>query len=127
MAHNHTAGNRTFGFMMPAGSSAPLMARDAVISSSLLLRCNHCRYGFCANEAWVAVSLIAGALLAWSQMTCLGGALAKAEPKPMCYRALRVAILLVHRGRDLILRLDETWPWASELATAFTRLRAAFP
>ncbi len=37
--------------------------------------------GFCANQAWVAVSLIAGALLAWSQMTCFDGALAKAEPK----------------------------------------------
>ena len=83
--------------------------------------------GFCANEAWVAVSLIAGALLAWSQMTCFDGALAKAEPKTMRYCVLHVAALLVHRGRDLILRLDETWPWASELATAFTRLRAAFP
>jgi hypothetical protein len=83
--------------------------------------------GFCANEAWVAVSVIAGALLAWSQMTCFDGALAKAEPKTMRYRVLHVAAVLVHRGRDLIMRLDQTWPWASELATAFTRLRAAFP
>ena len=83
--------------------------------------------GFCANEAWVAVSVIAGSLLAWSQMTCFDGALAKAEPKTMRYRVLHVAAVLAHRGRDLILHLDETWPWASELATAFTRLRAAFP
>ena len=78
--------------------------------------------GFCANEAWVAVSLIAGALLAWSQMTCFDGALAKAEPKTMRYRVLHVAAVLAHRGRDLIVHLDESWPWASELATAFTRL-----
>src|ERR1019366_1628215 len=58
--------------------------------------------GFCANEAWVAVSVIAGALLAWSQMTCFDGALAKAEPKTMRYRVLHVAAVLVHRGRDLI-------------------------
>ncbi len=83
--------------------------------------------GFCANEAWVAVSLIAGSLLAWSQMTCFDGALAKAEPKTMRYRILHVAAVLVRRGRELILRLDESWPWASELATAFTRLRTAFP
>jgi len=83
--------------------------------------------GFCANEAWVAVSLIAGALLAWSQMTCFDGALARAEPKTMRYRVLHVAAVLAHRGRDLIVHLDETWPWASELANAFTRLRAAFP
>src|SRR5271156_1593937 len=83
--------------------------------------------GFCANQAWVAGSLLAGALLAWSQMTCFDGALAKAEPKTMRYRVLHVAAVLAHRGRDLILRLDETWPWASELATSFARLRAAFP
>jgi hypothetical protein len=83
--------------------------------------------GYCANEAWVAVSVIAGALLAWSQMTCFDGALAKAEPKTMRYRVLHVGAVLVHRGRDLIMRLDEAWPWASELATAFARLRAAFP
>ncbi len=83
--------------------------------------------GFCANEAWVAVSLLAGALLAWSQMTCFDGALAKAEPKTLRYRVLHIAAVLAHRGRDLIVHLDETWPWASELATAFVRLRAAFP
>ena len=60
-------------------------------------------------------------------MTCFDGALAKAEPKTMRYRVLHVAAVLVHRGRDLVVHLDETWPWASELATAFTRLRAAFP
>ncbi len=60
-------------------------------------------------------------------MTCFDGALARAEPKTMRYRVLHMAAVFAHRGRDLILRLDETWPWASELATAFTRLRAAFP
>jgi Transposase DDE domain group 1 len=83
--------------------------------------------GFCANEAWVALSVIAGALLAWSQMTCFDGTLAKAEPKTMRYRVLHVAAVLVHRGREVIMRLDRTWPWARELATAFARLRAAFP
>jgi hypothetical protein len=83
--------------------------------------------GYCANEAWVALSLLAGALLAWSQLTCFEGDLAKAEPKTMRYRVLHVAAVLAHRGRDLVVHLDESWPWASELATAFTRLRAAFP
>ncbi len=81
--------------------------------------------GFCANEAWTAVSLIAGSLLASSQMTCFDGALAKAEPKTMRYRVLHVAAVSVHRGRDLIMRLDESWPRASELATAFTRYARA--
>jgi len=82
---------------------------------------------FVRNEAWVATSLIAGALLAWSQMVCFEGPLAKAEPKTMRYRVLHVAALLVHKSRGLILRLDETWPWVDELANAFVRLRAAIP
>ena len=64
---------------------------------------------FVRNEAWVATSLIAGALLAWSQMVCFDGALAKAEPKTMRYRVLHVAAYLAHKsqgthpppGRDL--------------------------
>ena len=58
-------------------------------------------------------------------MTCFDRALRKVEPKTMRHRVLHFATVLVHRGLDLILRLDETWPWAGELATAFPRLRAA--
>ena len=82
---------------------------------------------FVRNETWVATSLIAGALLAWSQMVCFDGALAKAEPKTMRYRVLHVAAYLAHKARGLTLRLDETWPWASDLANGFTKLRAAIP
>jgi Transposase DDE domain group 1 len=82
---------------------------------------------FVRNEVWVATSLIAGALLAWCQMVCFEGALAKAEPKTMRYRVLHVAAHLVHRSRGLILRLDESWPWVDELANAFVKLRAAIP
>jgi hypothetical protein len=83
--------------------------------------------GFCRNQVWVVLGLIAGCLLAWSQQLCFDGALAKAEPKTMRYRVLHVAAVLVRRQRRLVLRLDETWPWTSELAAAFTRLRAVFP
>ena len=82
---------------------------------------------FTQNLAWVATSLIAGALLAWAQMICLDGELKKAEPKTIRYRLLHVAATLVRRGRRLILRLDETWPWAETLRRAFLRLRTAFP
>ena len=83
--------------------------------------------GYARNEAWLAVTLVAGALIAWSQLVCFSGDLAKAEPKTIRYRVLHVAALLVRRGRTLTLRLDETWPWSSDLANAFSRLRAAFP
>lgn len=83
--------------------------------------------GFARNQAWVAISVIAGALLAWTQLLCFEGALAKAEPKAIRQRVLHVAAVLVRRQRRLVLRLDESWPWVSELGTAFTRLRGAFP
>jgi hypothetical protein len=82
---------------------------------------------FTQNLAWVAASLIAGSLLAWAQMTCLDGELKKAEPKTLRYKILHVAAVLVRRGRRLILRLDETWPWASALQRAFLKLRSSFP
>lgn len=79
------------------------------------------------NQAWVAVSLVAGALISWSQMICFTGALKVAEPKKMRYRIFHVAAVLVRRGRKLVLRLDETWPWASEIVSAFAKLRSAIP
>jgi hypothetical protein len=75
----------------------------------------------------VATSLVAGALIAWTQMTCVDGGLKKAEPKTIRYRLLHVAATLVRRGRRLVLRLDETWPWAETLRRAFLRLRTTFP
>ena len=82
---------------------------------------------FTQNLTWVATSLVAGALIAWAQMICLDGELKRAEPKTIRYRILHVAAVLVRRGRRLILRLDETWPWAATLRRAFLRLRTAFP
>ena len=82
---------------------------------------------FTQNLAWVAVSLVAGALITWAQMICVDGKLKKAEPKTIRYRLLHVAVTLVRRARRLVLRLDETWPWAETLRRAFLRLRTAFP
>jgi hypothetical protein len=82
---------------------------------------------FTQNLTWVAASLIAGSLLAWAQMTCLDRALKKAEPKTLRYRILHVAAVLVRHGRRLVLRLDETWPWAPALQRAFLKLRSTFP
>ena len=60
-------------------------------------------------------------------MTCLDGELKKAEPKTLRYRILHVAAVLVRRGRRLVLRLDETWPWAPALQRAFLKLRIDLP
>lgn len=82
---------------------------------------------FPQNMAWVAVGLVAGALIAWAQMTLLDGELRRAEPKTLRYRILHVAAVLVRRSGRLVLRLDETWPWTPALRRAFIALRTAFP
>ena len=82
---------------------------------------------FTQNLAWVAASVLAGSLLTWAQMACLDSELKKAEPKTLRYRILHVAAVLLRRGRRLILRLDESWPWAEALQRAFLELRSTFP
>jgi hypothetical protein len=80
---------------------------------------------FAINQAWLACTLTAIDLLAWTQTTLLHDdpALAKAEPKTLRYRLLHVAARLVHGGRKLRLKIARSWRWAHTLAMAFHRLR----
>jgi hypothetical protein len=80
---------------------------------------------FVRNEARLAMVMVAQDLLAWTAMLCLDGALARAEPATLRYQLLHVAARLARRGRDLHLRIDETWPWRDQLDAAFGRLRTA--
>lgn len=77
---------------------------------------------FALNEVWLELVLIAHNLIAWTQTLLLHGDLAKAEPKRLRYRVLHVAARLAMHARQARLRLQETWPWATALAAAFTRL-----
>jgi hypothetical protein len=79
---------------------------------------------FAINQAWLTVTMLAVDLLAWTQQLLLDGELAKAEPKTLRYRLLHVAARLVRGGRRARVRIQQSWPWAGELATAFTRLHA---
>lgn len=79
-------------------------------------------HDFHANAAWLLTVGIAQDLLTWSQHLCLTGELASSAPKRLRYCLWHTAARLVRTGRRRILRLDTTWPWARELADAFTRL-----
>jgi hypothetical protein len=68
--------------------------------------------------------LAARDLTCWAQTLLLSGELRVAEPKTLRYRLWRVAARIVRHARRLIVRLQRSWPWASALAAAFTRLRA---
>jgi len=80
---------------------------------------------FVRNEAWFAMVMVSQDLFAWAAMVCWDDAHRKAEPATLRYRLLHVAARLVRRGRDLHLRIDQTWPWRDALDGAFARLRAA--
>ena len=79
---------------------------------------------FAANGAWLELVVTANNLLAWLQGACFDGDVAVAAPKAIRYRILHCAGRIVHRGRQVILRLPRHWAWASQVANAYQRLAA---
>jgi hypothetical protein len=79
---------------------------------------------FALNEVWLEIVMLAHDLIVWTQALLLNGELAKAEPKRLRYQLLHVAGRLAFSGRRAKLHLQRTWPWATELATAFEKLKA---
>jgi hypothetical protein len=81
--------------------------------------------GYARNKAWLELALTAADLLTWAQALCFTGDLARCEPATFRYRVCGIAAKLTRTARVPTLRLDRDWPWAQQLATAFTRLRTA--
>jgi DDE family transposase len=79
-------------------------------------------HDFADNAAWLQVVLTACDLLAWTRQLTLTGPLAVAEPKRLRYCLLHTAGRIATTGRRRYLRLQANWPWADQLAAAFTRL-----
>jgi hypothetical protein len=76
------------------------------------------------NKAWQAAALTAATLLAWLRLLALDAALARAEPKTLRYRILHTAARITRGGRRRRLRIQATWPWAADVATAWDRISA---
>jgi hypothetical protein len=68
--------------------------------------------------------MLAVDLITWAQRLLLQGDLAKAEPKTLRYRLLHVAARVTRGQRRRWLRIQRSWPWATQLAAAFSRLAA---
>jgi len=75
------------------------------------------------NAVWLELVLAAQDLTCWTQALLLDGDLAVAEPKTLRYRLLHTAARIVRHARRVILRRQRSWPWATQLARAFARLR----
>jgi hypothetical protein len=79
---------------------------------------------FAINQAWCTAAAIAADLLAWLQLLALDDDLARAEPKRLRYRILHTAARLTRGQRRRWLRIPATWPWATQITAAFTRIAA---
>ncbi len=76
------------------------------------------------NQVWLELVLSAQDLIAWTQALALDGDLARCEMKRLRYRLIHQAGRLARRARKTRLRLESSWPWAENLAQAYTRLQA---
>jgi Transposase DDE domain group 1 len=79
------------------------------------------------NIAWCQAASMACDLLAWLRLLALDGDLAKAEPKTLRYKVLHTAGRIVKGQRRRYLRIPPSWPWAQEIADAFTLIMALPP
>jgi hypothetical protein len=79
-------------------------------------------HSFAINHTWLQLTLVAHDLLAWTRLLALDGDLAAAEPKRLRYCLFHTAGHLITTGRQRICRLSNTWPWTTDLVTAFTRV-----
>jgi hypothetical protein len=83
--------------------------------------------GFAQNQIWCEIVAMACELLAWMAMLALTGPARRWEPKRLRLRLFPAAGRLVRGGRRLRLRIAATWPWATHITTAITRLNALAP
>jgi Transposase DDE domain group 1 len=84
-------------------------------------------HGFNQNQIWCELVAMACELTAWMQMLALDGATRAWAPKRLRLRLFSAAGRLVRGGRRLRLRIAATWPWATQITTAITRLQALAP
>jgi hypothetical protein len=82
-----------------------------------------------ANAAWLEILLAATDLVAWTKLISFTEhpELARCEIGTFRYRVLHVAARITRGARQIHLRIDSTWRWATAISQAWQRLRAAFP
>ena len=85
-------------------------------------------HSFWANAAWLEITLAAADLVTWARLIGFTShpALARAEIATFRYRVLHVAARITRSARRLRLRIDATWRWAAQIATAWQTIRTAF-
>jgi len=82
-----------------------------------------------ANAAWLEIILAATDLVAWAQLLGFTDQpeLARCEIDTFRCRVLHVAARITRGARQIRLRIDVTWHWATAICQGWQRLREAFP
>jgi hypothetical protein len=81
-------------------------------------------HGFDQNQIWCEIVAMACELTAWMQMLTLQGPARRWEPKRLRLRLFSAAARIVRGGRRLRIRIAASWPWATQITEAITRLQA---
>ena len=76
------------------------------------------------NQVWLELVMAAQDLIAWTQALAFTGELSRCEVKRLRDRLIHQAGSLARSARRTRLRLEQSWPWAKQLAEAFARLQA---
>jgi hypothetical protein len=84
-------------------------------------------HGFDQNQIWCELVAMACELTAWMAMLALDGPARAWEPKRLRLRLFTAAGRLVRGGRRLRLRLAASWPWATQIIIAISRLQDLAP
>jgi hypothetical protein len=84
-------------------------------------------HGFTQNQVWCELVAMACELTAWIQMLALDGPARAWEPKRLRLRLFAAAGRLARGGRRMRMRIAATWPWATQLTAAISRLQALAP
>ena len=84
-------------------------------------------HGFEQNQIWCELVAMACELTAWMAMLALDSPARAWEPKRLRLRLFTAAGRLIRGGHRLRLRLAASWPWATQLTAAITRLQNLAP
>ena len=79
---------------------------------------------FTINQVWVQIAAIAADLVAWLQLLALNGDLAKAEPKTAAVPDAARPCPPHPRRPPTPAPTPSHWPWADQIAEAFTKILA---
>ena len=79
---------------------------------------------FEANANWMMTVAMAADLVRWFQLLCFDGTWTNARPKALRWGLFHAPGKLVHKSRQLIVRIIDGWPATGALVTAYQRIAA---